>query len=233
MVRHRKSASDLIEIQLIRKKEIVERVSPICSLQASRFVATAYFGRPWSNLINFLTQHVFRDIAEEPKHATKWDIFVSIYFSTLNFSINSTSMKKEFLSSHSHFFRSHIALSQQLRVAIVFCRFSRSASSTGLKLSIAFLYSVSVCGRLFDGGRSPIFCLSKARSLLVKAKSKLLMQFRPYENLARDIFFSLQHGLLHRSGHSALKPVPFVKPIFRDFATTLVRSGLPLWACAV
>ena len=41
------------------------------------------------------------------------------------------------------------------------------------------------------------------------------------------------HGLLHRSGHSALKPVPFVKPIFRDFATSLVRSGLALWACAV
>ena len=44
---------------------------------------------------------------------------------------------------------------------------------------------------------------------------------------------SSEHGLLHRSGHSALKPVPFVKPIFRDFATSLGRSGLALWACAV
>ena len=80
-------------------------------------------------------------------------------------------------------------------MAIVFCRFSRSASSTSLKLSIAVLYSVSVCVRLFDGGRSPIFRLYKARSLLVNAKSKLLMQFWPYENLARDLFFSLQRSI--------------------------------------
>ena len=85
-MRHRRSASDLLEIQLIKKKEIFERVLPICSLQASRFFAGAYFGSAWSNLINFVTQHVFRDIAEKPKHATKWDIFVSIHLSTLNFS---------------------------------------------------------------------------------------------------------------------------------------------------
>ena len=42
-----------------------------------------------------------------------------------------------------------------------------------------------------------------------------------------------EDGLLHRSGHSALKPVPFVKPMFRDFATSLVRNGLAPWACGV
>ena len=31
-----------------------------------------------------------------------------------------------------------------------------------------------------------------------------------------------EHGLLHRSGHFALKPVPFVKPMLRNFATSLV-----------
>ena len=37
------------------------------------------------------------------------------------------------------------------------------------------------------------------------------------------------HGLLHRSGHSALKLVPFVMPIFRDFATSLVASETENW----
>ena len=54
---------------------------------------------------------------------------------------------------------------------------------------------------------------------------------RPWTELAEGICRT--HGLLHRSGHSALKPVSFVKPIFRDFATSVVRSGLALWACAV
>ena len=36
-----------------------------------------------------------------------------------------------------------------------------------------------------------------------------------------------------RSGHSARKSMPFVKPMFRDFATLLVKSGLALWAGAV
>ena len=112
-----------------------------------------------------------------------------------NMQLNGTFLYQFVISSHSHFLCSNIALSRLLRVAIVFCRFSRSASSTDLKLSIAFSYSVSVCVRLFDGGRSPIFRLSKARSLLVKAKSKLLRQFWTYENLVSDLFFSFQRSI--------------------------------------